>query len=370
MRIAVTINAGSSSVRLALWALEPARRRLRSEHLARGEGTPREALERCLGGSPARDVALVAHRVVHGRKLSRPCRLDAACEAEIGRASRLAPLHNPASLAWVHEARAFFGERVAQVAVFDTGFFADLPPVAATYALPRELSATHALRRYGFHGLAHESLWRAWAAKRPERAPTSRVVSLQLGSGCSISAIEGGRAIDTSMGLTPLEGLVMGTRSGDVDPGLLIYLQREAELGVDALERLLEERSGLLGLSGKSADMRVLLASDDPDAELAVAVFCYRARKYVGAFLAALGGADAILVGGGVGENSPEIRARVLGSMEWCGLKLDAEANAAARGAARIDGPVSRLEAWVFPTDEEALLLEHALEAVREVRIP
>jgi acetate kinase len=366
MRLAITINAGSSSVRLAAWSLEAAGpRRLGSEHLGRADATPREALERCLAGASARDVALVAHRVVHGRRLSAPCVIDRVAEVEIELASRLAPLHNPASLAWVHEARAFFGPEVPEVAVFDTAFFAGLPEVAATYALPRELNARHLLRRYGFHGLAHESLWRAFAARRPERAGACRVVSLQLGSGCSAAAIAGGRAVDTSMGLTPLEGLVMGTRSGDVDPGLLLYLQRDGGLDVDSLERVLDEKSGLLGLSGASADMRALLASDDRDASLAVSVWCYRVRKYIGAFMAALGGADAVLVGGGVGENSPEVRARILGGMEWCGLALDASANAAARGAARLDGPGSRIEAWVFPVDEEALLIEHALEVVR-----
>ncbi|HZV01955.1 MAG TPA: acetate/propionate family kinase [Planctomycetota bacterium] len=367
--LAVTVNAGSSSLRLGVWSLERSgRRRLRALHVARGELEPHEAFLKGLDSSRPDDVAFVAHRVVHGRALTAPSIIDDAALAEIERASRLAPLHNPPSLAWIREARSFFGPAVPEVAIFDTGFFADLPAVAATYALPRDLNVSHGLRRYGFHGLAHESLWRSWAAERGGRAASARVVTLQLGSGCSMAAIEGGRPRDTSMGLTPLEGLVMGTRSGDIDPGLLLFLQREAGLSADALERILDERSGLLGLSGTSADMRVLLASEDPDARLAVSVFCYRARKYLGAFIAALGGADAVIVGGGIGENSPEVRARILGRMEWCGLQLDADANAKARGATRIDDTRGRIEAWVFPTDEETLLVEHAVLAVERAR--
>jgi acetate kinase len=365
-RLGLAINAGSSSVRLATWSLdEPRPNRVHSEHFGRDTVEPGAAFLRSLGGRRADDVSFVVHRVVHGGQRSSPGVIDPALEAEIVAASRLAPLHNPRALEWIRKARAFFGPRVVQVAVFDTAFFADLPPVAATYALPRELVAKHGLRRYGFHGIAHESLWSGFCAERPDLAGRGRAISLQLGSGCSAAAIAGGRALDTSMGFTPLEGLVMATRSGDVDPGLLLHLQRVESLSPDATERLLDERSGLAGVSGRSGDMRELLASPDGDAALAVELFAYRVRKYVGAYLAVLGGADAVILGGGIGESSPAVRARILTGMEWCGIELDRTANEAANGTARVSTSRSRIEVWVVPTDEEALLVAKATSVMK-----
>ncbi len=352
MSLVLTVNAGSSSIKLAVFG---DRGREGEAHLGRNEVAPPAAFERVLAGRRASDVTLIVHRVVHGGNRSAPALLDAEVEAEIVAAARLAPLHNPRALEWIRSARAFFGERVPEVAVFDTAFFASLPEVATTYALPRELSREQGLRRYGFHGIAHESLWRSFVERRPDLASSGRAVSLQLGAGCSAAAVLGGNPIDTSMGFTPLEGLVMATRAGDVDPGLLLHLQREGGASVEALDRILSEQSGLLGVSGRSADMRELMASSDPAARLAVALFCYRAKKYVGAYAAALGGLDAVLLGGGIGEHAAEVRARILGDLAFLGVEIDHAKNEAARGQAAIHG--GRVEVWVFPVDEELLLV-------------
>jgi len=315
------------------------------------------------GGEP---VMAVAHRVVHGGgRLVRPCLVDAAVEREIERMAALAPLHNPSALEWIRVCRSVLGGRVPQLAVFDTAFFADLPEVAGTYALPCALVAKHGLKRYGFHGIAHQAMWRRWAALRPDIPRGGRVISLQLGAGCSVTAIRDGQPLDTSMGFSPLEGLVMATRSGDVDPGLLLYLQRAEGLTPDRLERLLYQESGLLGIAGASADMRALLASPEPGARLAVALYCYRARKYVGSYLAVLGGADAILFGGGVGENAPEIRSRTLEGMAWAGIQLDSTRNRAAVGtSAALHAPDSKTEIHVTPVDEAAMLAEEAIALI------
>jgi acetate kinase len=208
-------------------------------------------------------------------------------------------------------------------------------------------------------------MWRAWCRARPELPGGGRIVTLQLGAGCSATAIDEGRAVDTSMGFTPGEGLLMATRSGDIDPGLLIHLLREG-IGIDALERLLMREGGLAGVSGLSGDMRVLLASDEPAARLAIDMYCLRARKYVGAYIAALGGVDGIVFGGGVGEHLPEVRARILQGLDAFGATLDAAANAAAVGsAARISTADSRIEVRVQPVDEAQVIAELAVSALR-----
>ncbi len=247
-----------------------------------------------------------------------------------------------------------------QVAVFDTGFYAALPEVARSYALPQQLVRRLGLRRYGFHGIAHQAMWRRWRQLRPEIAEGGRVISLQLGAGCSITAIANGLPQDTSMGFSPLEGLVMATRSGDLDPGLLLYLLRTEKMSGDELDHLLNQESGLRGMAGEN-DMRKLLASNEPAAQLAIALYCYRARKYVGAYLAVLGGADAILFGGGVGEHAAEIRERILAGMEWAGIVLDRERNLAAVGSeACLSQDDSQVAIWTIPVDEGQLLAEAA----------
>jgi acetate kinase len=360
--IIVTLNAGSSSVRLAAYR---ARRGaglplLASRHLERGAERPATALARLL--APTEQVAAVAHRVVHGgERFTRPCRMTAEVEREIGRLARLAPLHNPAAFEWLRAARRTW-PRAAHVAVFDTAFFADLPEAARSYALPRALAQRQGLRRYGFHGIAHEWMWQRWRALAPRIRAGGRVISLQLGAGCSMAAVRHGRALDTSMGFSPLEGLMMATRCGDVDAGLLLHLQRAGRLAPARLERLLNSESGLLGVSGASADMRQLLASREPAARLAVDLYCYRARKYLGAYLAVLGGADAILFGGGVGEHAAEVRARILEGFGWAGIALDRRANRAAVGhESRISRGSSATQVWVIPVDESRLLAGQAL---------
>jgi len=366
MRV-LTVNAGSSSIRLDVLAIGPgAMQRVASHRGARQDGAAVSVVREFLARAGGEAVAAVSHRVVHGgERLVRPCFLDAGVEREIERLGPLAPLHNLPGLEWIRACREALGSAVPQAAVFDTAFFAELPESARTYALPRALAAKHGLRRYGFHGIAHEAMWRRWRTLRPDNAGGGRVVSLQLGAGCSIAAIHDGRPLDTSMGFSPLEGLVMATRSGDVDPGLLLYLQRVEGISPERLERLLNEESGLRGVSGMSGDMRALLGSSEPAARLAVELYCRRARKYVGAYLAVLGGADAILFGGGVGENAPEIRARILEGMAWAGIELDSERNRAAVGTpAALHRPGSRTEIHALAVDEAAILAEEAVAAV------
>lgn len=372
--IVLTVNTGSSSTRLAAFSM-PALARLAEAATAlssaRGPGLdpigePQALLRAFLDRHALRDVVAVAHRVVHGgARLTAPCRVDEAVETEIRRLAPLAPLHNPIALEWIHAARAVLGPDVPQIAVFDTAFYAPLPEVARRYAVPRALAAKHGLRRYGFHGLAHEAMWRRWRALRPDVPEGGRVVSLQLGAGCSMTAVRDGRPLDTSMGFSPTEGLMMATRSGDVDPGLITYLQRHEGLTPEATERLLTRESGLLGVAGE-ADMQALLARDDADARLALDMYCQRARKYLGAYLAVLGGADAILFGGGVGEHAPFVRGKILADMEWAGVALDAQANRTAVGAeARLSRPQSRTDIWAIPVDEAVILAQQAVVAVR-----
>jgi acetate kinase len=288
----VTVNAGSSSLRLAaIRHSDDGLQYVAGRHHRQGPAAARGALDELLRGLAGESVAGVVHRVVHGGdRLVAPCLIDAAVETQIERLAMLAPLHNPAALAGIRMCREALGPGIPQVAVFDTAFYAGLPAVASRYALPQELAAEYPLRRYGFHGLAHRSMLERWRARQPAGAGAARVISLQLGSGCSITASLGGVPVDTSMGFSPLEGLMMATRCGDIDAGLLLHLQRALTLSPDRLEELLNNRCGLLGVSGRSADMRALLAADDPAAQLAVEMYCYRARKYVGAYLAVLGG--------------------------------------------------------------------------------
>ena len=265
----LTVNTGSSSIRLAMFA--PGLGRLADAYYPGAGADPTARLKEFLRDYDVPRVTVVAHRIVHGgSRLIAPCLLDDDVETEIRRLAPLAPLHNPLALAWLAASRAVLGETVAQVAVFDTAFYANLPEVAATYALPREFRRKHSIRRYGFHGLAHQALWQRWRELRPEVRDGGRAISLQLGAGCSITAVNCGRPVDTSMGFSPLEGLVMATRCGDIDPGLLMFLQRAEGLTTEQLEHLLNHESGLLGLSGASADMQRLLESQDPLARLAV----------------------------------------------------------------------------------------------------
>jgi len=313
-------------------------------------------------GTGVRQLNGVGHRVVHGGdEFTSPVQLDDAIVAKIDALSCLAPLHNPPAVNGIRAARKILGPAIPMVAVFDTSFHHTVPKEAATYAIPRDLSTRHRIRRYGFHGLAHQySMLRygELTGTSPERI---QVITMHLGNGCSATAIGNGRSVDTSMGFTPLEGLVMGTRSGDLDPALVSYLARQEKVDAAEVERWLNKRSGLLGLSGLTNDMRELIATMDenPRSRLAVEVFCYRARKYLGAYLAVLGGAQAVIFSGGIGENAPLVRRKICAGMEWCGLALDDSSNRAISGRdGEISTPESRLKAYVIHADEEAIIAQ------------
>ncbi len=312
------------------------------------------------GMTGIRDLDAVGHRVVHGgERFTTPVLIDDAVIAALEALNDLAPLHNPPSLSGIRALRAVIGPSVPMVAVFDTAFHHTLPDYASIYAIPYELSLRHGIRRYGFHGLALRYLVSRYAEITATPSDRINIIALHLGNGCSACAIRGGRSVDTSMGFTPLEGLVMGTRSGDLDPSLVGYLARNEGVSVTEVEAWLNERSGLRGISGRSHDMRDLLehAQADARAYLAIELFCYRARKYVGAYLAALGGAEAIVFDGGIGENSPLVRAKICEGMQWCGLALDPAQNAAIVGReGRISSPDARIHAYVIPSDEEVLI--------------
>lgn len=301
-------------------------------------------------------VEAVGHRVVHGgSRFTGPTRIDDTVVGAIGEAAALAPLHNRPAL----EAIGALSQAlpaVPAVATFDTAFHHGMPEAAARYPLDPALTAPHGLRRYGFHGLAHRSMNERHAALTDR--PARRVITFQLGGGCSAAAVDGGRSVETSMGLTPLEGLMMGTRTGDVDPTLAGALARAEGVPVETAEGWLSHRGGLLGVSGRSADLRELLAAGaDQRSRLAVDMFCHRARKYLGAYLAVLGGADAVVFGGGIGEHLPEARRRVCERMDWCGLDIDLARNERATGGdARIAADRSAMDVWVIAVDEQRII--------------
>jgi acetate kinase len=364
----LTINSGSTSVKLALYEADGARepKQVAAEKHTGSEIAPGAVLEALAGklhGAPE----AIAHRIVHGgTRFVQPTPLDGAALAAIEQLSPLAPLHNPGALRWVKATRGLWGEALPQVAVFDTAFFARLPRVAAEYALPAHIGIERGVRRYGFHGLAHESLWRGWCALYPQLPAGGRLITLQLGGGCSIAAIDRGRAVDTSMGFSPLEGLVMATRSGDLDPAVVPYLEQQLALTGEQVIGLLNERSGLAGVSARDSDAATLLARGEPDAQFAIELYCYRIRKYIGAYLAVLGGCDGIVFGGGVGEHVPGVRARALEGLAWAGIVLDAPRNAAARGgAARIAAAQSTVAVQVISSDEESVLAHAAAQLLR-----
>jgi acetate kinase len=316
--------------------------------------------------SEARIVA-VAHRVVHGgERFAAPVVVDDDVLATIRDLAVLAPLHNPVNAIGIEVARKAFSD-VPHVAVFDTAFHQTIPAAASTYAVPRAWVREYGVRRYGFHGTSHAYVSRCAAALLGLPLEDTRLIVLHLGNGASATAVAGGRSVDTSMGLTPLEGLVMGTRSGDVDPALVFHLRRVAGLTAEGIDAALNGASGLLGLAGAS-DLREVqrrVASGDADAELALEVYCHRIRRYVGAFLAVLGGADAIVFTAGVGENDADVRARSLAGLEELGIAVDAARNRAPGSGARAISPEGApVAVLVVPTDEE---LEMATQAAQLV---
>ncbi len=360
----LTVNSGSTSAKLAAFESSGDPSTLARVQYENRSGTALDAREALSGWvrKLSEPPAAVGHRVVHGgTRFVHPVIIDAGVETTLRELSELAPLHNPVALEWISAARSVCPQQTLQVAVFDTAFFADLPRLA-DYALPRAIGADLGVRRYGFHGLAHEAMWRRWRERHAQLPDGGRIVTLQLGGGCSMAAIDRGRPIDTSMGFSPLEGLVMATRSGDIDPAVVPYLARRLQSSPDRIIEILNHDCGLLGVSGISADLRALVGASDERAQDAVELYCYRARKYVGAYLAALGGCDGIVFGGGVGEHMPKIRERILAPLGWAGIELDADANRAARGVeARISPAGAPIEVYVIPVDEEHALAQAAL---------
>lgn len=316
------------------------------------------------------DIHAVGHRVVHGGELfAESAVITDDVLKGIEECIDLAPLHNPNNIKGILAARQVFGPQFPQVAVFDTSFHQSIPEHAFLYAVPYHLYRRHHIRRYGFHGTSHRYVTDRYRALRALSTDQTHVITLHLGNGCSAAAVRGGRSVDTSMGMTPLEGLVMGTRSGDIDPAIVNLIAIKEGLSTHDVETLLNTQSGLLGISGLTNDMRVLLEElkdhDDRRVRLAIEVFCYRVRKYIGAFLACMGGADAIVFTGGIGENSPVIRARVCEGLEWAGLKLDGSRNEQTVGSeSQISTESCRLHAFVIPTDEELLIARDTVRCI------
>jgi acetate kinase len=299
----------------------------------------------------------IGHRVVHGgERFTAPVLIDSSILVALESLTALAPLHQPASLGPIRTLAALRPE-LPQVACFDTSFHTTLPEVERMFPLGADLRA-HGLRRYGFHGLSYEYV----AGELPRHLgaqAAGRVIVAHLGNGASLCAMNGGRSVATTMGFTALDGLMMGTRCGALDPGALLHLIQHAGIDAATLERKLYRESGLLGVSGLSHDMRTLLASDLPAAALAVDLYCHRLLREIGALSAVLGGLDALVFTAGIGENAAPIRARVLGALGWLGVALDEQANAVA--GPRLTTATSRVSAWVIPTNEEAVVAGHAL---------
>ena len=371
--ILLTVNTGSTSVKLAAFAVDvataqagPPPRRLAAQHLTGPELDPLGGIRGFLGrldGAPS----AVVHRVVHGgTRFTGPALIDDSARSQIAALSELAPLHNPVALRWIDAARMVCGAGVTHVAAFDTSFFASLPRVAAEYGLPPDLGVELGVRRYGFHGLAHEAMWQRWCELEPHLAGGGKLITVQLGGGCSMAALERGRPLDTSMGFSPLEGLLMATRSGDIDAAVVPYLERRLGVSADRVVEMLNERCGLAGVAGSPADPQALLDGGSERAKLAIELYCYRARKYLGAYLAVLGGCDGISFGGGVGEHVAPVRSKILSGLEWAGIKLDEDANRAARGQeSRISAPEAPVSVRVISVDEELLMVRAALTVAK-----
>lgn len=372
MRVFV-VNSGSSSIKYQL--VDVVTEQVVLSGLLERLGQPGgDAVDHVAGmrvvldrlGSEAASIAAVGHRVVHGGSIfTAPVVIDDEVVAGIEAVSALAPLHNPANLAGIRAARLALPD-VPHVAVFDTAFHQTMPAAASTYAIDRAVADEYGIRRYGFHGTSHQFVAGRAAALLGRPLESLKLIVLHLGNGSSAAAIDGGRSIDTSMGLTPLAGLVMGTRSGDVDPGVLLHLER-AGLPVAEVDAILNSRSGLLGLAG-SADMRDVTAAaeaGDADADLALDVWAHRIRHYVGAYLAQLGGLDAVVFTAGIGENAPGLRARALAGLKHLGLTLDADRNAERSRAPRIISPDNApVAVLVVPTNEELAIAQAAATLV------
>jgi len=366
------VNSGSSSIKYQLIDVESADSLLSGSVERIGEpGHPADHAEvlrdvlASLGDTSA--IAAVGHRVVHGGSLfAEATVITPVVEKAIDDLSALAPLHNPANLLGIRAAREAL-PHVPHVAVFDTAFHQTMEPEAYTYALPVDLAAKHGIRRYGFHGTSHKYVSERAALFLDRPLESLRTIVLHLGNGASITAVDGGRSIDTSMGLTPLQGLVMGTRSGDLDPAVLIHLHRVAGLDFDEIDTLLNRKSGLLGLTG-TGDMRDVqqAAADGDEAALAaLAVWRHRIRHYLGAYIAQLGGVDAVVFTAGVGENNALLRRRSLAGLETFGIRIDDDRNELhSRAERRISPDGAPVDVLVIPTNEELEIARQSLAAI------
>jgi len=377
----LVINAGSSSVKAAV--IDPftgkrslemsAERLLNAPVIEFSDGTrielegkgPDRAIAVCLEALKDKlkdtEIAGVGHRVVHGgQDFDRAVLVTPDVDAKIEALSKLAPLHNPVNLSGIRAAQALF-LNIDHFAVFDTAYHQNMPRRAKTYALPKDLMAEHGIRRYGFHGTSHKYVAATAARFLGAQPKDLRLITCHLGNGCSVAAIEFGRSVETSMGMTPLEGLVMGTRSGDIDPGIIDYLREQAGMDTEVIDDMLNRQSGLAGLSGAGNDMRTILkkaSAGDADCQLAVQVFTHRLRKYIGAYASVMAGVDAIVFTGGIGENSPVIRHRASQRMAYLGAVINEDKNAAVKLSATI--PVvdfsmqhSRVKLLAVRTDEQ-----------------
>jgi len=305
------------------------------------------------------EIEAVGHRVVHGGETFKDSVLiDEEVEEAIQQAFDIAPLHNPPNLEGIRAAKKHL-PNVPHVAVFDTAFHHSIPQHAYLYGIPNRLYRRYKIRKYGFHGTSHYYVSRQYHKISGRAKEGSKVITCHLGNGCSITAIKDGKSYDTSMGFSPLEGLVMGTRSGDIDPSILFYLIEKEELSLANVHALLNKHSGLLGLSGYAADMRDLLdeaESGDRRCNEAIDVFCYRAKKYIGSYIASLNGVDAIIFTGGIGENAAPIRSKILEDMEYAGISIDKTVNQNLEGKTKISTDDSNTEVHVIPTNEELVI--------------
>ena len=391
----LAVNCGSSSLKFRLVATDGAEQRALlggqvnaiggdARLILHGEGTVAaerpvdapshaEAVHAMLDAVRGRagPIGASGHRVVHGGDLfDGPVRIDDAVLHGIEQASRLAPLHNAPALAAIRAVREALGAVIPAVATFDTAFHRTLPDYARAYAIPQELARRRHLYRYGFHGLAHRWMTERFAALSGRPVEKSRIVTLQLGSGCSACAIAGGRSVETTMGLTPLEGLMMATRSGNVDPALASLVAQEERRPAAEIVAILNHNSGLLGVSGTSADTRELLAArerGDDRARLALAIFVHRVRMAIGAYAAVLDGLDGVVFGGGIGEHAAPLRAEILAGMGWLGLQLDSARNSATIGR---DGIISANGSpalgCVVAVDEETLIVRNTVAVLAQ----
>jgi acetate kinase len=381
-RLVLVINSGSSSLKFQLVDPDSGVERAGggiqqigepSSRVADHEEALRLAFQQLAEAGidlQSRDLLAVGHRVVHGGKhFYRPTVLDDARIAELDKLSELAPLHNPPAVQGIKVARKLLPD-VVHIAVFDTAFFHDLPAAAATYAIDRELAERWEIRRYGFHGTSHRYVNERAAAFLDRPLDRLNQIILHLGNGASASAIAGGRPVDTSMGLTPLEGLVMGTRSGDVDPGVISYLWRRANMSVENIESMLNNRSGVWGLAGERDFRRLhqMIESGDSSAQLAYDVFIHRLRKYIGAYLAVLGHTDVLTFTAGIGENDALVRRDAVAGMSELGIIIDDDRNLSDEGGARrISADDSRVAVLVVRTNEELAIARDCVTALAEL---